>query len=119
MDSFTPWQTPKGVKLLLAPPPWTRDTLRLWDMLRESWEWPADIPVMSAEQAKDYLERAEDAHMRHGFNVLPAWRGLRIPDNCPFGVAVDLQSCFLAASYGDIYSSRGTGQSLANWREQA
>jgi hypothetical protein len=68
-------------------------------MARQDWDWPTDVPALPAMDARDFLERAENAHARHGFYVLPGWRGLHLPKTCPAGVALDLQACFLAASY--------------------
>ena len=100
MDSlFTPWRTPGGVRFLLAPVPWTRDTLALWDEAREVWDWPNDLAVLPAVDAQDFLERAENAHARHGFYLLPGWRGLHIPASCPTGVALDLQAVYLCTAY--------------------
>ena len=98
MDKFTPWRTPAGIRFLLAPPPWTKYTLALWDAARCGWDWPTNLPTMPGDAARAYLEAAETAHVRHGFHVRPGWRGLRIPPSCPGGVALDLQACFLAAS---------------------
>ena len=107
MDKFILWQTPAGNRFLLAPPPWSRTTLLLWEMARADWDWPEDVPVMSADAARSYLEAAEDAHDRHGFHVLPGWRGLRIPAACPAGVGLDLQSCFLCAAHIERGVSHG------------
>lgn len=100
MDNlFTPWRTPGGVRFLLAPLPWRKETLALWN---EAWAWegwPAETPMMSPGEALAYLEAAEDAHARHGFFALSDWRGLNIPEACPIRVALDLQACFLASAY--------------------
>ena len=100
VDLLTPWRTPAGTRFLLAPSPWTRNLLLMWDAAHGVWDWPDDLAVMPAMDARDYLARAENAHVRHGFYVLPGWRGLHLPDTCPAGVALDLQACFLTSSYG-------------------
>ncbi|GAB6038195.1 hypothetical protein JCM15519_27540 [Fundidesulfovibrio butyratiphilus] len=100
MDSlFTPWRTPRGNRFLLAEPPWTRNTLLMWDSARDAWDWPTAVPMLLPMDARDFLERAESAHVRHGFYVLPCWKGLYLPKACPSGVALDLQACFLCSCY--------------------
>lgn len=84
----------------MAAPPWRKGILSLWEEAR-TWEgWPHDAPVMPPAEALAYLDAAEEFHARHGFYVLPEWRGLHIPPKCPAGVSLDLQACFLASCYG-------------------